>query len=373
MEPAEALGQTGWGCIKNLTWRQAGDGLLLIVASSPIARRSEIWFVPYPVGEPRRLTNDLNEYYPEALSISSSDTIAVLNVQIDSQIWVAPNGDGKRARLSFQGTPMLHEAVDGLTWTPDGHLLFSGYVGDAQDIWEAEPDGSNRKQLTDNTGDAVDRWIAVSTDNRYIVFQSTRSGSFEIWRANRDGSNLKQLTTGGDNSQPDISPDGKWIVFTAERSGAPSLWRIPIEGGDPTQLTHYSSSRPHFSPDGKHIAYLGSSESMPLHLGVVSFNGGEPEKLFPLTQNGQVNLAKQMRWTPDGKALLYKGSGSGMWRQSVDGGKPEQVAGFGDTNVFEFSWSFDGKNLAYTRGTSIQEILLLQNSGVTRAITGAAR
>jgi hypothetical protein len=50
-----------------------------------------------------------------------------------------------------------------------------------------------------------------------------------------------------------------------------------------------------------------------------------------------------------------------MWRQRLDHDKPEAVKGFDDTNVFQFSWSFDGKNLAYTRGSSIQEVLLLQD------------
>jgi len=73
-------------------------------------------------------------------------------------------------------------------------------------------------------------------------------------------------------------------------------------------------------------------------------------------------LAKHLQWTPDGKAILYKGSGFGLWRQRLDRDSPEQVKAFEDSNVFQFSWSFDGKNLAYTRGTSIQDILLLQNN-----------
>jgi Tol biopolymer transport system component/DNA-binding winged helix-turn-helix (wHTH) protein len=354
------LGDHQWGCIKNVVWHD--NGVLLIVASSEVARRSEIWFTPYPAGEPRRITNDLNQYYGLAMSASATGALAVLSAQMDTEIWIAPNGDPARARIAFQGAPSLYEAVDGLTWTADGHLLFSGYVADAQNIWEAAADGSNRKQLTSNTADRVDWQMTTSADNRYIVFGSNRSGSFEIWRANRDGSNLKQLTSGGRNSQPSISPDSKWIVFTSERDGGPALWRIPIEGGQPTKLTHYSSWQPQVSPDGKHIAYVGSSDSMPLYLGIVSFDGGEPEKLFPLTQKPQTNLAKHIRWTPDGKAVLYKGPGLSMWRQRLDHDKPEALKGFDDTNVFQFSWSFDGKNLAYTRGSSIQEVLLLQDT-----------
>jgi Tol biopolymer transport system component/DNA-binding winged helix-turn-helix (wHTH) protein len=355
-----AFGDRQWGCIKNLTWQD--DGLLLIVSTSEVARRSEIWFVPYPSGEPRHITNDLNQYYGPTMSASSKGTLAVLSAQIESEIWIAPDGDASRAHLAFQGTPTLYEAVDGLTWTPDGHLLFSGYVGDAQDIWEAAADGSNRRQLTTNADDRVDWQMTASADNRYIVFGSNRSGNFEIWRANRDGTNLKQLTSGGANSQPSISPDSRWIVFTSERNGIPTLWRISIDGGQPMQLTRYSSSHPQVSPDGHHVAFLGSTDSMPLHLGVVSIDGGEPEKVFALTQKPQTNLAKRLQWTPDGRTILYKGSGSGMWSQRLDRNSPVEVKGFEDSNIFQFAWSLDGKNLAYTRGTSIQDILLLQSN-----------
>jgi tricorn protease-like protein len=339
-----------------------GEGLLLISGGSEATRHSEIWFVPYPTGDPRRITHDVNQYYGQTMSASATGALAVLSVQIESEVWLAPGRNGDHARLGFQGTPTLYEAVDGLAWTPDGHLLFSGYVGDAEDIWEAAPDGSNRRQLTSNSGDAVDRQMTVSADNRYIVFESNRSGSFEIWRANRDGSNLKQLTSGGNNSFPDVSPDSKWIVFTSDRGGAQALWRTSIDGGQATQLTHYSSSRPHVSPDGKRIAYLGSSDTVPLYLGVISFDGSAPEKLFPLTQKPSTNLAKRLQWTHDGKAIVYKASIEGMWRQQLDRDAPEPVPGFEDALIHQFVWSFDGKNLAYTRGSSIQDILLLQSN-----------
>jgi Tol biopolymer transport system component/DNA-binding winged helix-turn-helix (wHTH) protein len=353
------FGDRQWGCIKNLVWQN--DGLLLIASNSEISRRSDVWFVSYPAGESRRITNDANQYYGLTMS-AANGALAVLSAQIESEVWVAPNGDGERARLAFQGTPTLYEAVDGLAWAPDGHLLFSGYVGDAQAIWDASPDGSNRRQLTSNSGDVVDRQMAVSADNRYIVFQSNRSGSFEIWRANRDGSTLRRLTSDGINSQPSISPDGKWVVFESDRAGGSTLWRTSIDGGPARQLTTYPATRPQISPDGKHIAYLGSSDATPLQLGIVSFDGGEPERVFPLTQKPQTNLAKRLQWAPDGKSIMYKSSGPGMWRQSVDGGAPEFIKGFEDSQIFQLAWSFDGKSFAYTRGTSIQDILLLQST-----------
>jgi len=360
---AKKIGNHDWGFVSNLVWQSDASGLLSIVRNSPIARRSSVWFIPYPDGEPRKVTNDLNQYYGETMSLPANDkALAVLVADAESEIWLAPEGDAARARLALQGVATSYEGIDGLAWTPDGHLLFSGYVGDGQGIWEMSGDGLNRKQLTSSVGDSVDRLMSVTADNRFMVFQSNRSGRFEIWRANRDGSNLKQLTSEGNNSQPTISPDGKWIVYVAEHGGTPMLWRMSIDGGQPEQLTYNASSGPQISPDGKQIAYLESAGSMPLHLTVIPFWGSEASKVFSLPLRQPTNLAKRIRWSPDGKALIYKDSISGLWRQRLDADKPEPVRGFEDLQIYQLAWSFDGKALAYTRGANMQEIVLLQSA-----------
>lgn len=360
---AKKIGNHDWGFVSNLVWQSDGSGLLSIVRNSRIARRSSVWFIPYPDGEPRKVTNDLNQYYGETMSLPANDkALAVLVADAESEIWLAPEGDASRARLALQGVATSYEGIDGLAWTPDGHLLFSGYLGDGQVIWEMSGDGLSRKQLTSSVGDSVDRQMCVTADNRFIVFQSNRSGAFEIWRANRDGSNLKQLTSEGNNSQPVISPDGKWIVYVAEQEGAPTLWRMSIDGGQPAQLTYNASSAPQISPDGKQIAYLESAGSMPVHLTVIPFWGSETAKVLSLPLRQPANLAKRMRWSPDGKSLIYKDSVSGLWRQRLDADKPEPVRGFEDLQIYQLAWSLDGKTLAYTRGANMQEILLLQSA-----------
>jgi Tol biopolymer transport system component/DNA-binding winged helix-turn-helix (wHTH) protein len=352
------IGNRDWGFIGNLTWQSDGRGLLLIVFNSSIARRSEIWFVPYPEGEPRKVTNDLNQYYSEALSLSSNNLLAVLNAQIESEIWLAPEGDASRARLVLQGVAPTYEGIDGLAWTPDGHLLYSAYVGDAQAIWEMDSDGNNRRRLTANTADFVDRQMSVTADNRFIVFQSNRSGSFEIWRANRDGSGLKQLTSGANNSQPAVSPDGKWILYVSDRQGMSTLWRVSVDGEDPVQITHNNSVQGQISPDGKRIAYLENEDST-LRLVIIPFAGGQPERTFLLRPTA--NLNRRMRWAPDGKAIIYR-QNQDLWRQRLDQDKPELIKGFEDVQIYQLAWSLDGKTLAYTRGAQMQEIMLLQNA-----------
>jgi TolB protein len=239
-----------------------------------------------------------------------------------------------------------------LAWTPDGRLLYSGYVGNSQVIWSMNTDGSDLRQLTSNKSHESDSRVCVTADGRYAVFQSNRSGSVEIWRMNSHGSNLKQLTTGGRNTEPCLSPDGRWVIYTATRDGQTALWRISIDGGEPAQITDTACSLSQVSGDGHYIACMGYS---PGRLFVIPFQGGQPIKSF------EVPIVRRGRWTPDGKAILYPRSGQGLWRQSLNEEKPTPVRGFDELTMYRLAWSFDGKDLAYTSGPLWQEIILIEN------------
>ena len=53
-----------------------------------------------------------------------------------------------------------------------------------------------------------------------------------------DGKNRKQLTTAETvDYNPSISTDGRYVVFTSERTGAPDGWRMDIDGGNPKKLS----------------------------------------------------------------------------------------------------------------------------------------
>src|SRR4030095_15014671 len=114
----------------------------------------------------------------------------------------------------------------------------------------------------------------VTRDERYIVFHSNRSGSFQIWRANSDGTNLKQLTIDGSNSSRSLSPDGQSVVHNCRRSDISTVCRIPIDGGDAVQLAPGRGSRPALSPDGKYIAFFEPANSASVRLAVMLSSGG---------------------------------------------------------------------------------------------------
>ncbi len=71
---------------------------------------------------------------------------------------------------------------------------YKWFFDDYMDIFEADPNGSNLRRLTDTPG--YDAEGAYSPDGKRIVFTSKRDGDLEIYVMNADGGEVKRLTHG---------------------------------------------------------------------------------------------------------------------------------------------------------------------------------
>jgi serine/threonine protein kinase/Tol biopolymer transport system component len=356
----KTITQQKWLGIGGLAWLSDGTGMLMsALEEKPTSNRLQIWQLSYPGGAARRITNDLNNYAGVSLS---SDSTAMVTVQAEanSNLWVAPAGDSTRAKQITSGSNSYDNA---LSWTPDGRIVYVTNTNGPPDIWIMDADGKNNKQLT--TGAGLNVFSSVTPDGRYILFDSSRTGSlntFYVWRMNIDGGNPKQLTQGGNEYFPVCSPDGKWVYYTPlNDSGKPTVWRVSIEGGEPVRLTDYVSVRPVISPDGKFIAcqYHDDQPTSPTKIAVIPIEGGPPAKVF----NIQASL---YQWSADGKAIIYldtKGGVSNLWGQPIDGGAAKQLTNFNSDRIFTFDWSRDGKQLVCARGVQTTDVILIKDIG----------
>lgn len=87
-------------------------------------------------------------------------------------------------------------------------------------------------------------------------------------------------------------------------------------------------------------------------------SGGPPAKMYPV----RYDSASTVRWTSDGKALLFNGGvadHANVRRQPLDGGFSVKLTNFSHAIVFDFEESTDGKALLVTRVNLIRDAVLI--------------
>ena len=256
-----------WRHVSRAVWLGDGSGLM-VLALGKGTTEFQLWHVSYPGGEVQRVTNDLNGYLQDSLSITA-DSSALVAAQEDSssKIWVSTVGEEEdRARQITSGK---FDGLNGVAWTAEGKILCVLKTGDDFNIWLTNRDGTQRKQLTADSSDK--RWPKMSPDGRYIAFSSVHGESTNIWKMDADGSNQKQLTRGAfGNFDTGFTPDGRWVLFWSwTESGSAMISKVSIEGGEPVQLTDYLTLWPTISPDGKLIGAVYLDEQQEPHLAII--------------------------------------------------------------------------------------------------------
>jgi dipeptidyl aminopeptidase/acylaminoacyl peptidase len=144
----------------------------------------------------------------------------------------------------------------------------------AQNLFVADLDGSNLKQLTN-----LDRELFFSTDNprwspdgKKIIFEYVDNSNLEvdpgesIFLIDSDGLNLKKIISVGKYKglriNPCWSPDGKNIAYASyeqDKNGSYNIYVMSLDGRSIERITTspLSKKNPVFSPDGTKICYVG--------------------------------------------------------------------------------------------------------------------
>jgi Tol biopolymer transport system component/DNA-binding winged helix-turn-helix (wHTH) protein len=353
-EPLRELSQWEWKVLCALAW--SDDGSNLYFSAQALKSNSfQIWRLPYPEGEPQRITNDPNNY--EELSLAERPrTMVTMQTEVRANLWLACFAEATVMSGARRITSGRTEGFAGLA-AAAGRIVFALTEHQQPDLYTINPDGFERERLTETTGFLP----SVSLDAKSIAYVSAESGTHHIWFMDAETGDKKQLTDGGGESFPSLSSDGDWVIYTSLSKARNTLWKISSRGGEPEQVTHHSLCiKPVVSHDGQRVACAyRTDEADKWKIAILSIAGGEPLAIFPLPNP----YNQLLRWTADDEALTFIEKRDGVhnvWRQPLDGGEPTQLTNFTEDLIYAYDWLSDGR-LVVSRGIKTRDIVLIQD------------
>ena len=353
-----------WKAVSGFTWTP--DSGALVASAAERGDLFQVWRLPFPEGDPQRITNDVSTYTSVSLSADAS-VLATVQVNVVQNIWTAPTAPGgvgaatPPTQLTFGAG--RYDGQRGLAWMPDGRIVYHSLSGGGDDIWIMNGDGTGQRQLTGGAGTNI--YPVVSPDGRYIVYSSdVREEESGLWRMNLDGSGARLLMPRGALSS--VSPDSRWVI--CYRHGPPvTVWRVPLEGGEPVQVRlpeNAQAAAPFISPDGRLVAYnyRTAAPGAQWHIAVFPFEGGDaPLKVFEVVGAP----VRQLRWTPDSRAVCHidtRRNVSNVMCLPLDGRPPFPVTDFKADFLDAFDFSPDGRRLALARASASSGVVIISDS-----------
>ncbi len=233
--------------------------------------------------------------------------------------------------------------------------------GSGSDIWVADADGSNPRELTANSGfNYKPDWFPQ--DDR-VAFLSEREGrNTTYWSVSlATGKEERLLDLGESAAFAALSPDGKQVAFNSNKSGTINMWTMALGGGEARQLTFSEKDRmgfPCWSRDGKFLAFL-AQHGGDGYLMVMPAGGGTSTQL---TFEGQSFVYS---WSPDGNRLAFAGERNGTWNVywvARDTKEQKQLTNYTKLNAFVRypEWSPLGNQIVYEYAETSGNIWLLE-------------
>ncbi len=240
----------------------------------------------------------------------------------------------------------------------DGTIAFTYH----DDIWVAQPDGSNPRRLTAHVG--RDYMPRFSPDGRWIAFTSNRLGNDDVFVMPTTGGEPQQLTWwSGADQAVGWTPDGKEVLIASARGQDPwgsPLYRVALDGSLPRPLPMDMARTGAIKQDATMVAF---NRSLPSYwrkgyrgnanadIAVQDLRSGEIRELTDtvLTEHRKAVHDVHPMWGADGK-IYYASERDGIfniWRIAAAGGAAEQVTRHRDDGVQFPSISPDGTKLIY--------------------------
>ena len=138
--------------------------------------------------------------------------------------------------------------VKSIDFSADGSRLAYAAYSSTANVWalpipsHARPASASAASATPVTsGNQTVEGVRVSSDGRWLVYDSDLSGSSDVYRVPVDGGDVERLTRApSDEFRGTLSPDGRELAFHSFRSGSRNLFLLSFDGRLVRQLTRSS-------------------------------------------------------------------------------------------------------------------------------------
>ena len=305
-----------------------------------------------PGGAPLRLTTGLDAH---TISVSASGTtVAYSRFEPQTNVWAIdiPSRAPVSGASGFQVT-RGNQMIEGVGVTTDGRwLAFDSDRAGNQDIYKVQlPDGDPIQLTTRPEPDYVRAW---SWDGQFVSGHAIRAGQRDPILVSADGARFEFICrTARQERNAFLAPDGRRVVFDfdervlgerklmiAER-GAAGEW------GEARVVTPDGGQAPAWSPDGGRILYLRDGG-----IWVLDPDGGEKTSLVAPGHGGW--SAKFVAWAPNGRSAYYMAQDvngrMGLWSVTAVGGPPRMLVLFDDPSraPSRAEFAVDGRRFYFT-------------------------
>jgi eukaryotic-like serine/threonine-protein kinase len=337
------------------SWLPSGKALAVTYSNQETNfTRQQLGLISYPAGKFRAITADTNDYTNPSVSSDGKTIAAVMHQSVrDAYVSSGFKPDSSEIRQINSGEP-----VQGVSWTNDGNLLI-----DQQPVIRfVSPDGAVKGGIPSENGSAAFNPQGCSDGHVIFTRGTMKTMSLNIWRSEADGTGLRQVTNGKNDQFPMCSPDAKTVFFVNMTANA--YMKVPIDGGEAKRLAGFAEINTAYdiARDGKTAA-----------LGTYDFKAQRPNISLVSVESGTVLRTLDfdprhvglLRFSPDGKGVVYPIREKGvdnLWLQPLDGGPGRQITNFTALKIYSYQWSHDGKNLAFVRGESPTDLVLIQDT-----------
>lgn len=216
----------------------------------------------------------------------------------------------------------MYNNLFGLAWNGQELWFTASERSTEKSLWAVSPKGALRKVYA-----GPEDLTLQDIDAQGRVLLGIENCQARLYLATEGSPNSAEISAGSLPFGLGISPDGTKVLYYGTDTSTPmdyDLFLRPAQSGPPQYLGK-AHGMPSFSADGTRVICL---RGHPSRVSVIPLEGGEARDL-PLQGLEAITPFAHLRWTPDGREVLFQAQGpkgpTQVFRQSTEGGVPQPL------------------------------------------------